>query len=331
MTSNPRGKLTLVACRSGTYLADEIQKQLDINGNENVPYLRNIDFQFEDSEICVRLDKDVSGCDVFLVQALHDGTAETSVSENYLAMCIAARTLRECGAHKVTAVLPYLAYARQDKPTRLEREPTTAKLMADLSITSGIDRLVTWHPHYQQIHGFYDKIPVTVLEPFELFADVFRDFRGPDDTVIVAPDVGASKLVTHLGRRLNLPVAIASKFHPNQGETEITQIIGDLANKSQALIFDDMMSSGGTVSQLVQKLAVDTQIDDMHLAVSHNLCSQSAYRHLRRMHAEYGLHRVITTNTIPQTNTFQDLVFFNVIDLSIILARAIKDIHFSRL
>ncbi len=148
--------------------------------------------------------------------------------------------------------------------------------------------------------------------------------------MIVAPDAGASKLVTHLGRILNLPVAIASKFHPNQGKTEITQIIGDFAHKSQALIFDDMMSSGGTVSQLIQRLAEDTQIDDMHLAISHNLCSDSAYHHLRQMHAEYGLHRVVTTNTIPQAEAFGELGFFNVIDLSTILASAIEDIHFSR-
>ncbi|MGJ3238008.1 MAG: ribose-phosphate diphosphokinase [Anaerolineae bacterium] len=331
MSTNPRGRLLLASCRSGTYLANAIHKQLQANGHPDIPYLSNIDFQFADSEICVRLDEDVSGCDVFLMQSLHDGLAETSVSENYLAMCIAARTLREWGAHKVTAILPYLAYARQDKPTRLKREPTTAKLMADLSIMSGIDRLITWHPHYQQIHGFYGQIPVTVLEPFDLFTDIFDEFKGSDDTIIIAPDAGASRLVTYLGRDLELPVAIASKFHPNQGETEITQIIGDFANKSQALIFDDMMSSGGTVSQLVQKLAEDTNIDDMHLTISHNLCSDSAYHHLCQIHAEHGLRRVITMNTIPQTEAFQELAFFNVIDLSTILTRAIEDIHFSRM
>ncbi len=169
MTTNPRGKLVLAACRSGTYLADSIAEQLRDKGNENVLYLRNIDFKFEDTEICVRLEEDVSGCDVFLVQALHDGTAETSVSENYLAMCIAARTLCEWGAHKVTAILPYLAYARQDKPTRLKREPTTAKLMADLSITSGIDRLVTWHPHYLTDTWFLRRYPSHSLRAIRAF------------------------------------------------------------------------------------------------------------------------------------------------------------------
>jgi len=330
-----RGRLVIAGCTSARYLIRPIVEKMNAlfapdHEQDRVSYLEDIDYRFSDSEIGVRLEKDVSGCDVFLLQALYDPVSEKSVSENYLALCIAARTFREWGAHKITAVLPYLAYARQDKPTRFQREPTTARLMADLAITAGIDRLVTWHPHYQQIHGFYSGIPVDVLEPFEYFTSIFEPYRARNDIVLVAPDVGASKFVTHLGRTLDLQVAIASKYHPKREETEITQIIGDLADKKIALIVDDMMSSGGTVYGVIEKLVEEYDIEHISLAVSHNLCTQSAYDHLCTLHDDYNVQHVHVTNSIPQTDTFKKLPFLQIHDLTDTLVQAITDVHFNR-
>jgi len=330
---SPRGQLVVAGCTPATYLTRRVVAELnarqDVN-HEAVPYLEGIDFRFSDSEIGVRLDMDVSGCDVFLFQTLYDPTSAHAVSEQYLALCIAARTFQEWGAHKITAMLPYLAYARQDKPTRFQREPTTARLMADLAITSGINRLVTWHPHYQQIHGFYSGVPVDVLEPLDFFVDMFRQYAGQDDVILVAPDVGTSKFVTHLGRALDLHVAIAAKYHPEHEQTEISQIIGDLAHKRTALIVDDMMSSGGTVYEVVRKLVEEFTIEKVLLGVSHNLCTDKAYDRLLDMRENYHLEALYVTNSIPQTQAFRELPFVKVHDLTGALVNTIKRIHYNR-
>jgi ribose-phosphate pyrophosphokinase len=127
----------------------------DAGSERDVAYLDAIDFRFSDGETCVRLDADINGRDVFLLQALYDPTAEQSVDQNVMAFLIALRAFREWGANHVTGIVPYLAYARQDKPTKFQREPTTAELIADLSIEAGLNRLVTWDPHTPQVHGFF--------------------------------------------------------------------------------------------------------------------------------------------------------------------------------
>lgn len=332
---SPRGKLVVAGCTPARYLARAIVEQFNnpkrtSSGPRPLLYLEDIDFRFSDSEIGVRLETDVSGCDVFLLQALYAPTYDAKVSENYLALCIAVRAFREWGAHKITAVLPYLAYARQDKPTRFQREPTTARLMADLVIAAGIDRLVTWHPHYQQVHGFYSDVPVDVLEPLDHLINLFDEYRGRTDVVLVAPDVGASKFVTHLGRKLDLQVAIAAKYHPAQEQTEISQIIGDLASKRIALVVDDMMSSGGTVYAVIKQLVEEHRIEEVLLAVSHNLCSDAAYDRLLDLHKLYQLRHVFVTNSIPQTKSFENLAFLSVHDLSPSLAETIQRIHHDR-
>ncbi|NDJ86361.1 MAG: ribose-phosphate pyrophosphokinase [Chloroflexi bacterium] len=312
-------------------IVDQLSQQLNgSNIRSQIPYLEDIDFRFSDSEVGVRLDVDVSGSDVFLFQALFDPATGGSVDENYLALLVAARTLREWGAHKVTAVLPYLAYSRQDKPTRFQREPTTAKLMADLAISAGVDRLVTWHPHYQQIHGFYSGIPVDVMQAHDYFVDVFKDYHGREDVVLVAPDIGASKFVTYLGRSLELQVAIASKFHPEREQTMITQIIGDLSNKRIALVVDDMMSSGGTMFGVVQKLVNEYAIEQVLLGVSHNLCSDKAHQRLLRLRENDHLQQLYVTNSIPQSENFAELPFVTVHDLTATLTQTIMRIHFER-
>jgi len=136
---SPRGGLLIASCRSGSSLASEVAARFsnrlpgDRSGNEEHLYLAEVDFRFSNSETCVRLERDISGRDVFLFQALFDPGCGQGVDHNYMAFLIAARTFREWGANHVTAVLPYLAYTRQDKPTRFTREPTTARLLADLS------------------------------------------------------------------------------------------------------------------------------------------------------------------------------------------------------
>ncbi|MBN1261166.1 MAG: ribose-phosphate pyrophosphokinase [Anaerolineae bacterium] len=331
----PRGRLLIAACRSGAALASRVVARYqalveESGGGPALPYLEDVDFQFSDSETCVRLALPVNDCDVFLFQGLYDPVSGRSVDENYLAFLIAARALREHGAHHVTGVLPYLAYARQDKPTRFMREPTTAKLMADLSIRSGMDHLITWHPHQRQISGFYSGTPVEKLEALILFAETYWDFAKRDDVIVVAPDVGASKFVTYFGRALGLESAVASKYRLHPEEAVLSEVIGDFREKRIAIVLDDMISSGGTAHIVIKRLVEMLNIAEVYLGVSHNLCTEQAYERLTELHAHYNLKAVVVTNSIPQTERFRSLDFFSVRDISGVLSRVINRIHYGR-
>lgn len=332
---SPRGKLLIAGCCSGSYLSGSVVEKYkeslrEAGSKDDILELEHIDRRFSDSETCVRLEPHVGGSDVFLFQALLDPTSDLSVDQNYMAFLIAARTFREHGANHVTGILPYLAYARQDKPTKFTREPTTAKLMADLSIVAGIDRLIVWDPHCGQIRGFYGSMPVNMLESLTLFIEEFDRFCGREDVIAVAPDAGASKFVTHFGRAIGLKCAIASKYRPRPEEVVISEIIGDFGEKKIAIVLDDMISGGRTIYALISKLVEEKSIEAVYLGASHNLCIGRARERLLDLHDNYCLKEVVVTNSIPQTDEFKALPFVSVRCLSDTLSKTINRIHYNR-
>jgi ribose-phosphate pyrophosphokinase len=334
---SPRGQILIASCRSGTYLARRTlarYKELlaESDAEDGLLCLEDVDFQFANGETCVRLNRHVGGYDVFLFQCLIDPAAKDthSIDHNYLAFLIAARTFCEHGANHVTAVLPYLAYGRQDKPTEFMREPTTARLMADLSIAAGIDQIITWHPHCGQLRGFYGNMPANMLSSLSLFVEAFDRFRNRTDVIGVAPDAGASKLVMTFCRTLGLEGAIASKYRPRTDEAVITQIVGDFTGKKTAIILDDELSTGGTVYALVRMLVEEKGIEHVYYAVSHNRCVPIARERLIELHTDYGLQEVVVTNSIPQTAEFEDLDFFSTQCLSDTLSRTINRVHYGQ-
>jgi ribose-phosphate pyrophosphokinase len=331
----PRGALLIAGCCSGSYLSKRVveryQHLLREDGSDpDFQHVENIDRRFSDTETTTRLDVHVAGCDVFLFQALFDPTSERSVDQNYMAFLVAARTFREHGASQITGVLPYLAYARQDKPTKFTREPITARLMADLTVAAGMDRLIVWDPHCEQIKGFYGSMPVSTLESLSLFIEEFSQFKNREDVIAVAPDAGASKFVTHFGRALNIKCAIASKYRPAPEEAVMSEIIGDFEGKKVAIVLDDMVSNGGTMYALVRKLFDEKGIKEVYYGVSHNLCVGKAREHLDELHRNYGLKQLIVTNSIPQTAEFEELPYVKVCCLSDTLARTVNRIHYDR-
>jgi ribose-phosphate pyrophosphokinase len=330
-----RGRLLIASCTSATELASSVVQRYrellsECGSEDGVLSLYDVDFRFENSETCVRLGRHVGGYDVFLFQSLVNPISGADVDHNYMAFLIAARTFREHGAHHVTAVLPYLAYSRQDKPTEFEREPTTARLMADLAIAAGIDRVIAWHPHCGQMHGFYGDVPVTFLSALSLFAEVYRRFEGREDVIAVAPDAGASHFVLHFCRALKLTGAIASKFRPSPDKAVITQIVGDFSGKNVAIILDDELSTAGTVYALAQELHEAHGIEEIYCAMSHNRCLPEARERLTHLHEKYGLRQVVVTDSIPQTQVFLELSFLTVEPLSEVLSRTINRIHYDR-
>jgi ribose-phosphate pyrophosphokinase len=331
----PRGRLLIASCRSGSYLSRRVVEQYETlltesGSADGLVSLEDIDYRFANAETCVRLDHHVGGYDVFLFQSLCDPVTGVDLDHNYMAFLIAARTFREQGAHHVTAVLPYLAYGRQDKPTEFRREPTTARLMADLGVAAGIDRLITWHPHCGQLRGFYGDVPMTMLSSLSLFVDEFSRFKGRDDVIAIAPDAGASKFVLYFCQALGLKGAIGSKFRPRPDEAELTQVVGDFTGKKTAIVLDDELSTGGTVYNLIRRVVEQHGIEQVYFAVSHSRCVPTARGRLLELHEKFGLEKVVVTNSIPQTPEFEELPFFSVKCLSDTLARTINRIHYDR-
>jgi ribose-phosphate pyrophosphokinase len=227
-------------------------------------------------------------------------------------------------------VLPYLAYARQDKPTRFMREPITAKLMADLSATAGIDRIIAWHPHSEQLHGFYAPRPMNFLDPLAFFVEEFKHLHHRNDVIAVAPDAGASRLVVSFAHAINISSAIASKNRPQPEQVTTRSLIGNFSGKKKAIILDDMISSGGTLYALVEKLVEEKGIEEIVIAVSHNLCSNRAWDRLNKMHEGFNVKQFITTDSIPQTPAFRELPYTKTLTLADHLSRTINRIHYHR-
>jgi ribose-phosphate pyrophosphokinase len=289
--------------------------------------MAGVDFAFPDGETGVRLEAGVEGRDVFLLQSLHNPASPGSLDGNYVALLVAARACREWGAAHVTAVTPYLAYARQDKPTPGMVEPTTAKLFADLAAVAGVDRLITWHPHCPQIRGFYAPLPVLAPDPLGEFVREFASYRGRSDVIAVAPDEGASRLVASFGRALGVRCAIATKHRPARGEAAITEVLGDFEGARVAIVLDDMISSGTTIRELVTTLAAKTRVAEVRVAVSHNLCRPEALESLRELHSTGLLAGVAVTDSIPQTPGFAALPFLSVRPLARRLAAMVDAVH----
>ena len=329
------GQLVIAGCQAGDYMARRVVERYtglleEAGSSSEVLFLESVDSTFRDTESGVRLKEHVGGADVFLFQALLSPGRNLPANHNLMSFLIAARAFREHGANRITAVLPYLTYARQDKPTKFQREPTTAKLVADLIKTAGIDRVIAWPPHSNQIHGFYADTPVNMLDPLTAFNEEFAEFRDQEDVIAVAPDAGAAKLILHFSREMGINSAIASKQRPRPEEATITDIIGDFRRKRTAIVLDDMIASARTISELVETLVRDKGIEEVQIGTSHNLCLPDTRQRLEQLHRNFNLTKVVVTNSIPQTSEFQDLPFFHVRCLSDIFCRTINRVHYNR-
>lgn len=329
-----RGRLLIASCQSGLEIASKVFNRYNdyvkaSGGQKEIQFLSNIDRRFSDKEVCVRLKENVRGTDVFLFQSLANPVNSSSIDENYMAFLVAVRALRENGANRITGVLPYLAYARQDKPSRFMREPTTARLMADLSIAAGMDQLVTWEPH-QQPQALYGSTKVDALDALNFMIHEFKNYKGREDIIAVAPDAGAAEFITDFADKLNLSYALAEKHRPKPGVAEIANIVGNFSGKKTAIILDDMIAGAGTMFALVQKIINETSVENVYIGVSHNLCLPEAYDRLVDLYHNHHLLSVIVTNSIPQTERFLALDFLQVRCLSGILARTINCIHYNQ-
>ena len=302
-----RGPFLLLAGRANRPLASEIG---DIIGES--PDGATIQ-QFADGEIFARIDRNARGRDVFIIQSTN------APADTIMELLLLAAAARRASAARVTAVIPYFGYGRQDRKDQ-PRVAIGAKLVANLIVAAGADRVVAIDFHQHQIQGFFD-IPVDHLYAAPVFTKYFRD-KKLEDLVVVAPDVGSAKMARGFGKRLGASFAIIDKRRPSANMSEVLNVVGDVEGMN-CLLVDDMIDTGGTLSNAVVALK-ERGAKAVYAAATHALLSGPAVE--RRTDAP--LEEMVVTNTIyiPEDKRFDNLKILSVGDL---LAKAIDHVHSS--
>jgi len=276
--------IKIFAGRAGRELAQGICEHLD------VPMGQGHTDMFPDGEILVKLEEDVRGRDCFVVQSTCD-----PVNAHLMELLIYIDCLRRASARRITAVIPYFGYARQDRKDE-GRTPITAKLVANLITTAGADRVLALDLHAAQIQGFFD-IPVDHLLAVPVFVKYIESIRHElGETVLVSPDVGNVKTANMFANILGGDLAIVDKRRKSGSEVVSANIIGDVKGKT-ALMFDDMISTAGTVCNAA-RLVMDQGARDVIVSATHPVLVGLAMERL----AEAPISRVVVSDTIPIGN-----------------------------
>lgn len=243
--------------------------------------------KFSDGEIEVNIGEVVRGSDVFIIQSTC-----TPSNDNLMELLIIIDALRRASAGRITAVMPYYGYARQDRKSKA-RDPISAKLVANLITVSGADRILTMDFHTPQLQGFFD-IPVDHLLGTPILARHFEEkFQGRDDIVVVSPDVGSVSRSRKLAQRLEAPLAIIDKRRPKANVSEVMNIIGDVKDKS-AILVDDLIDTAGTIVGAANALK-DMGAKEIFACCSHAVLSGPAIQRIN----ESAIQELIVLNTIP--------------------------------
>lgn len=242
--------------------------------------------RFPDSEIYVKFEESVRGKDCFLVQPTC-----APIDANLLELLILIDALKRASARRITAVLPYYGYARQEKKDR-PREPITAKLIADLLRTAGIDQVVAMDLHADAIQGFFDG-PVDHLTAIPILTDYLAS-KDYSDLCIVSPDEGRVKTIRKIASRLDAPLAVGYKYHPAHGVSEISGLAGNVQGKT-CIVYDDIISTGGSINEIVDTLLAHGARPEITIACTHPVFAGKAIERLSRPE----IKEVIVTDTIP--------------------------------
>ena len=259
-------EIKLFAGNSNRPLAEAIAKKLNTNlGEVEVS-------KFSDGETSVHIGETVRGRDLFIIQS-----TSTPVNDNLMELLIMIDAAKRASAGRITAVMPYFGYARQDRKAR-SRDPITAKLIADLLTSAGADRVLTMDLHAAQIQGFFN-IPVDNLLGGPTLYNYFAD-KMDENYIVVSPDVGSVNRARKVAERLNCPMAIIDKRRPKANVMEVMNIIGNVEGK-KCLLVDDMIDTAGTIVQGAQAL-VDQGATEIHACCTHAVPSGPALERLEK-------------------------------------------------
>ena len=300
-----QSKMMLLAGSSNRPLAEEVSSCLE-------QALCEVTIErFADGEIFVRIDENVRGQDVFIIQSTNPP------AENILELLILTDAAMRASAARITAVIPYYGYARQDRKDQ-PRVAISAKLMANMIMRAGVDRVVSIDFHQHQLQGYFD-IPVDHLYAAPVFVQHFRQ-KTLQDLVVVAPDVGSAKMARGFATRLNAGFAIIDKRRPAANVAEVLNVVGEVEGRD-CLIVDDMVDTAGTLSGAVGALK-DLGVNKVYCCASHPLLSGPAVERLSA--APLTEMAVVNTIHVPQERRFETL---KVLSVAPLLAKAIRYIH----
>jgi len=303
----PQKRLMLYSGRSNPDLAQQIADKLGVMLGE--VKLKT----FANGETYVRYTDSIRGADVFIVQS-----GSPPVNDHLVELLIMIQAAKLASAKRITAVIPWFPYTRQDKKSA-PREPITAKLVADTLEVAGVDRVVTMDLHAGQIQGFFN-VPVDHMTAIQLFAQYYRDlgFYG-DDVVAVSPDAGRVKLARRFGQMLDGDLAIMNKTRPEHDTAEVTEVIGDVRGKV-AILSDDMILTGGTLIAAASALR-EAGATEVYACATHGLFSGNAFEKI----ANSELARVTVTNTVA-IDPIDRPANVDVLPVSALLAETIMNI-----
>ena len=270
---------------------------------------------FSDGEISVDIAETVRGTDVFLVQS-----TSSPVNNNLMELLIMIDAFKRASAGRITVVMPYYGYARQDRKAK-SRDPITAKLVADLLTAAGAHRVLTMDLHAAQIQGYFN-IPVDHLLGSPILAKYFvkNGFDDRDDVVVVSPDLGSVTRARKFADRLHAPIAIIDKRRPKANVSEIMNIIGDVEGK-KCILIDDMIDTAGTIANAANALK-DLGAKNVYACCTHGVLSGPAFERINNS----AIEELVMLNTIKLPEK-DDLVKFKSLSVAPLFAESIKRIY----
>lgn len=300
------GPLKLFSGNSNRRLAQDIARHL------GVPLGQALVTTFRNSEVRIRIEENVRGADVFVVQSLCP-----PIHHHIWELLLMLDALKRASARRITAVVPYYAYARQERKTA-GREPISARVLANVISTGGADRLLTLDLHAPAIEGFFD-IPVDHLRAVKLQAEFFGGL-GLHEAVVVSPDVGGVARANDFRQRLGLPLAIIAKHRPRPDAIEIVEMVGDVRGRP-AIVLDDMISTGSTMVEAARELRA-RGATAVYAAATHGVFALDALEMLRQAPVE----RWVVTDTVPLPAA-DGAEMLQVLSVASLLAESIRRIH----
>jgi ribose-phosphate pyrophosphokinase len=305
----------LISGNANMPLAKAIARRMSLYRGMSVGLVDARVERFNDAEIFVEVYENVRGEDMFILQS-----TSNPANDNLMELLIMADALRRSSAARITAVIPYFGYARQDRRTKA-RTPITAKLVSNMIAASGIERVLTMDLHAAQIQGFFD-IPVDNLYASPIFAlDILGQFDGRlDDLMVVSPDVGGVARARELAKRINAPLSIVDKRREKPGEVAEMTVIGDVTGKS-CLIVDDMCDTAGTLCKAAEVL-MEHGATEVHAYISHGVMSSPAVERV----SNSVMKSLVLTDTIQPTAEIEKAANIRVLPTAPLFAQAILNI-----
>jgi len=303
-----QGKLTILSGNAHPALAQEVAEYLEM------PLGASRVTKFSDGENMVHIDDNVRGCDVFVIQPTC-----APVNDNIMELLLMADALRRASAGRITAVIPYYGYGRQDRKVQ-PRVPISSKLVADLITAAGFNRILAIDLHAGQIQGFFN-IPVDHLYATPILLDYIRKTYEHDKLVVVSPDAGGVERARAFAKRLDASLAIVDKRRERANVSEVMHVIGDVKGMN-ALLLDDMIDTAGTITQAAAALKKQGA-RSVAAACTHGVFSGPAITRLN----ESVLDHVMVTNTIPLNSKLEQCPKLVPLSTAPLLGEAIRSIH----